>query len=155
MIKYRKFKREDLFYIFEITHNNARQPTIKNYRIDDAVWAANVLNWIKQSEDNNAVFHVAIKNDKIVGFLIALPTSWQYSEDVYLEFKELIVDESLSRTDKARIVMEFADIAEEEARKADLRGLSAFSIRDNSQSYSNFFCKRLGWTPCSGAKKIF
>jgi hypothetical protein len=124
MIKYRNFKREDLFYIFEITHNNARKPTIENYRIDDAIWASNVLGWVKRAEDNNAVFQVAIKNDKIVGFLIALPTSWQYSEDVYLEFKELIVDESLSRTDKARIVMEFAEIAEEEARKADLRGLS-------------------------------
>lgn len=155
MIKYKDIKRSDLFYVFELTHNNAREPTIEGYTIDDAVWAASVLSWLDASERGEAVFKLAFYEDKLAGFLVGLPTSWHYSNDIYLELKEVIVDESLSKSNKVRIVKEFAEIAEEEARKNGLKGLSAFSIRSNSQAYSNFFCKRLGWTPCSGAKKIF
>lgn len=155
MIKYRKFKREDIFYILELAHLNAKDTVIEGYRYDDMEWGANVMSWAFGSEKDEVFFYVAIKKDKLVGFFIGLPSTWHYSEDKYLEFKELIVDESLSQTDKARIVIEFEAIAEEEARDTGLKGLSAFSIRNDSQSYANFYTKRLGWTPCSGAKKIF
>jgi len=155
MIEIKNFIDADLYSVFKLTHENARDSAIDNYNINHTYWATHVINWVNQYKNGKALFKIAFKENNIVGFLIAVPTQWHYSEDIYLELKEVIVDESLSLMDKARIVKQFAEIAEQEARQAGLAGVSAFSIRDNSKSYSNFLCRKLGWTPCSGAKKIF
>ena len=151
----RNATRDDTFHIIELAYYNAIETPIDGYKVDHTVWIAHIMKWLLQSEIEDTLFKVALVDDKIVGFLIGVPTSWHYSDDVYLELKEVIVDESLPKITKAKLVLRFGKIAEEIAQEAGLKGVSAFSIRDNSESYSNFFCKKLGWTKAAGAKKVF
>jgi len=154
-ITYKNFLDENLFHVYELMYNNAKDKAIDNYETNHKIWAANVIHWADLLEEGKAVFKLAFKDNKLIGFVIGVPTVWQYSNSFYLDLKEVIVDETLSQTNKIRVVTKFSELAEMEAKRMKLKGLSTFSIRDNSQAYANFFCKRLGWTPATGAKKIF
>ena len=146
--------RDDIVDVINLAHRYL-DLAIDGYRLDKAVWINHILGWLGQSEKDEALFQVAYDGDVLQGFVIGVPTSWHYSEDIYLDLKELFVDEDLPKIKKAKLVLEFTQIAEARARKAGLRGLSAFSIRDNSDSYGNFFVNKLGWTKAAGAKLIF
>ena len=154
-MEFRNATRNDYFKIVELAYYNGIETPIEGYEVDHTVWCAHVMGWLLKSELEDTTFRVAYKDDKLAGFCIGVPTTWHYSEDVYLELKEVIVDESLPKITKAKLVMQFAKTAETIAREAGLKGVSAFSIRDNSEAYSNFFCGRLGWTKAAGAKKVF
>ena len=128
---------------------------IDGYKLDKCVWITNVLAWLHQAELDDAWFIVDYDGDHLRGFAIGVPTSWHYSQEVYLDIKELFVDEDLNQDTKAEIVGAFARRLEREARLSGYAGCSAFSIRPNSSAYANYFVRKLGWTRASGAKLLF
>ena len=145
---------DDITDVIELA-NRYLDLAVEGYTLHKPTWIQHVLNWMGEAQEQKALFQVAYDGDKILGFMIAIPTAWHYSPDVYLDIKEMFVDEDLSKIKKAKLVLKFTNFAEERAREAGLKGISAFSIRDNSDSYGNFFCNKLGWTKVAGAKKIF
>jgi hypothetical protein len=146
--------RDDIVDVINLAHRYL-DLAIDGYTLDKAVWITHVLTWLHQAENGEAFFKVAYDGEDISGFVIGLPTSWHYSADVYLELKELFVNEDLSQISKAKLTLQFTEQAEVYAKERDFKGISAFSIRDNSAAYANFFCNKLGWTKATGAKKIF
>ena len=150
----RDANRDDIVDVINLAHRYLHL-AIDGYKLDKAIWITNVLTWLSEAEKNSALFKVAYVGDDIAGFMIASPVKWHYSDDIYLDIKEMFVDEDLPKVSKSKVVLKFTKEAEEKAREAQLKGVSAFSIRDNSESYSNFFVKKLGWTKAAGAKLIF
>ena len=150
----RDVERDDIVDVINLAHQYM-ELAIDGYTLDKPVWITNVMTWLAAAENGEALFKVAYKNNEIQGFMICIGVSWHYSQDVYLDMKELFVNEDLSLREKMELVMEFTKIAEDRARELGLKGISAFSIRDNAQSYANFFCRKFGWTKAAGAKKIF
>lgn len=146
--------RDDIVDVINLAHQYM-ELAIEGYKLDKLVWITNCLTWLAQSEQEHALFKVSYDGDNLRGFMVGTPVSWHYSEDIYLDIKEMFVDEDLPAITKAKIVLQFTKVAEEKARENNLKGLSAFSIRDNSQSYANFFINKLGWQKASGAKLIF
>lgn len=146
--------RDDIVDVINLAHQYL-DLAIDGYKLDKAIWITNVLSWLGEAEANRAIFKVAYGGGDIQGFMIGLPAQWHYSDDTYLDIKELFVDESLPKITKAKLVIEFTQHAEEAAKKEGLKGLSVFSIRDNSQSYANFFVNKMGFTKATGAKRIF
>lgn len=128
---------------------------IDNYRVDKPIWVQNCLHWVNQADKGEAFFKVAYEDDQIMGFCVGTPVVWHYSNDLYLDIKEVIVEESLPQLTKAKLVKQLTQLAEKEARDSGLKGISAFSIRDDSQAFANFLVKKNGWTATAGAKKIF
>ena len=150
----RDVRHEDVVDIIRVTHDNIDM-AISGYRVDKPIWIQNCLHWIHQFDKGEAFFKVAYDGDKFLGYCVGLPVTWHYSNDLYLDVKEMQVDESLPLLTKAKLVKELTQLAEKEAKDNGLHGISAFSIRDNSMSFSNFLVKNNGWTVTAGAKKIF
>lgn len=155
MIRYRDVEHNDVVDIINLTRQYGDPAVIEGYRVDYKVWIQEMLRYVDQADSKNAVFKVAYDDDTLLGFIIGCPGQWHYSTDLYLDLIEVITEEALSPHEKAEIIMELVRLCEEEARKAGLKGLSVYSVRDTSKAFSNFFTKRLGWHELHGAKLIF
>ena len=146
--------RDDIVDVINLAHRYLHL-AIDGYTLDKAVWITHVLTWLNEAERGKALFKVSYDGDDLRGFAIATPVSWHYSQDVYLDIKELFVDEDIPQIAKAKLVLALTKAVEERAREEKLAGIAAFSIRDNSNSYANFFVNKLGWSKAAGAKLIF
>ena len=155
MINYRNATKDDLFSILELGYRSGIEYPIEGYKVDQAKWTKQVIAWLEASLKQQVYFKLAFINDYLSGFVIGVPTVWHYSDDVYLELKEVLVNENLPLSKKAVVIKRLVELAESDAKNVGLKGMSAFSIRPNSTLFSNFFCRKLGWTSASGAKKIF
>ena len=155
MIRYRDVEHNDIVDIINLTRQYGDPAVIDGYRVDYKEWIKACVGYIEQADAKNAVFKVAYDDEALLGFIIGVAGQWHYSTDLYLDLIEVITEEAMQPFEKAEITMELIRLCEEEARKAGLKGLSVYSVRDTSRAYANFFQKRLGWTPLHGAKKIF
>ena len=155
MINYTNATTDDLFKILELGYKSGIEYPIEGYKVDQAKWTEHIIAWLRSSLQGECFFELAWKDDTLLGYVIGVPTMWHYSDDIYLELKETLVDEEQPQKIKAIVVKKLAEHAEHAAREGGLKGVSAFSIRPNSTSFANFLCNHLGWTPAAGAKKIF